>query len=544
MTKQLLVGYIALILLLTTCARVITPNGGAKDTSPPRAVKYMPDSAAIQVSGKRIVIRFNEYIVLNGITEQLLVSPPLTIPPEVTIRSKDLVIDIRDTLRPNTTYTVSFGNAIRDITENNIADNFKYVFSTGSTIDSLHIQGRVTNAATLNPEKAVLVFLYATNADSAPYLLRPYYFAKTLEDGSFEINNLRAGNYKVVAVKDRNGNYQYDGLEEQIAFRDSMLTVDRHRDSIQLYLFQENESKKQIRQVTQSIPGKISLALTQCIQKLSVAIEPSFSDTVKLFQEYNQRGDTLILWLNKNSGDSVSLIVKDGEQPFDTARIQLVDPKVKRILSRGGQEDTRALLIAASVQPAQRADLYQPLHIRASIPIDTFHLSGIILLKGKDTLRLQPRVDSINRHILELPVVFQEDSSYTLIVKPGSITDWFGQKSKDTLLIPFTVRNTEDYGNLNFSLPGLREGDYLLQLFDEKGKKIEERIIRNGDMQVFNHLLPGQYGVHLITDRNANQMYDTGSYLEHRQPEKIRIYGGAIRVRAGWDTDVEWKFKK
>lgn len=540
----LLFGCILLLLLLTTCARVGTPTGGAQDAFPPRAIHYSPDSAATGVKGKRIVIRFDEYITLNGINEQLIISPPLSVSPEITIRNKELIVDIRDTLRPNTTYTISFGNSIRDITENNILNNFCYVFSTGSSIDSLRIRGRVTNAITLNGEKDVLVMLYTTTADSVPYKQRPYYFAKTKDDGSYEITNLKVGTYKVIALDEKNGNYRYDGREERIGFRDSLLVVDRNRDSVQLVLFQEVISRQQILKASQPIPGKLSVILTQPTRRPFILLEPILSNETRQFLERNRTGDTLTLWLSKSSNDTVKLIVKDNDQALDTAQFQLIDPADKRIRFRGGQDGGRILRVASSLQPGQKAELYQPVQILTSIPISRFDTSGIILLQGKDTIRVTPQLDTLTRRIITLPLQLKSDSLYKLTVRPGSITDWFGQKSKDTVSISFTVRRADEYGNLSVKLPGLRAGNYLLQVYNEKGIRVAERNIVNGEEQLFDHLLSGQYSLHLIADRNANGRYDTGNYLEHQQPERIRIYGGAIKIRAGWDTDIEWKFKR
>ncbi|GAB4132287.1 MAG: hypothetical protein Fur0041_03440 [Bacteroidia bacterium] len=171
------------MILGISCAQVIAPSGGPKDTQPPHAVKYSPDSAAVNFTGKKIVIRFDEYIQLNDLNNQLVVSPALSNMPEVEVRKKELIITLKDTLKPNTTFSMSFGNAIHDITENNAADNFRYVFSTGPVVDSLHIGGIVRNALTQEPEKNVLVMLYENLKDSAPIQQKPYYFTKTNNSG-------------------------------------------------------------------------------------------------------------------------------------------------------------------------------------------------------------------------------------------------------------------------------------------------------------------------------------------------------------------------
>src|ERR1041385_8014106 len=181
-----------LVLLISSCAQVLTPNGGAKDAAPPVVLKYYPDSAATNFAGKKIIIRFNEYVQLSDLNNQLIISPPMNTQPEVAIRKKDIVIELKDSLLPNTTYTISFGKAIKDITENNILDNFRYVFSTGPVIDSLKISGKISNAVTLAGEKDIYVMLYKESGDSVPLKKKPYYFTKSRADGSYEFTNLRA----------------------------------------------------------------------------------------------------------------------------------------------------------------------------------------------------------------------------------------------------------------------------------------------------------------------------------------------------------------
>ncbi|MEK6616765.1 MAG: Ig-like domain-containing protein, partial [Bacteroidota bacterium] len=149
-------------LLASRCAQIVNPNGGPKDVSPPHAVKYIPDSAKTNFSTKNIVIVFDEYIQLNDLQKQLVISPPMNIQPEIKVKGKSLLIELKDTLRKNTTYTFNFGNSIRDFTEANALEDFQYVFSTGSFIDSLKLSGAVKNAFDLKTEKGILVMLYDT----------------------------------------------------------------------------------------------------------------------------------------------------------------------------------------------------------------------------------------------------------------------------------------------------------------------------------------------------------------------------------------------
>src|ERR1017187_10000846 len=165
-------------LLANQCAQIVTPGGGPKDTKPPHVIKYSPDSAAINFKSKRIVILFNEFIQLNDVQKNLLISPPMKKMPDVKVKGKMLVIDLKDSLKKNTTYTFNFGKSIKDYTEGNTLEDFQYVFSTGTYIDSLQLSGKIKNGFDLKTEKDILVMLYDSLNDSVPYKKLPSYFAK------------------------------------------------------------------------------------------------------------------------------------------------------------------------------------------------------------------------------------------------------------------------------------------------------------------------------------------------------------------------------
>jgi hypothetical protein len=535
----------AALLLLVRCAQVVTPNGGAKDTRPPVAISYSPDSAAINAKTQRVVIGFNEYVTLSNVNEQLIISPPLTTPPEVSIRRREIVIDFKDTLRPNTTYTLSFGNSIRDITEGNVLDNFRYVFSTGPVVDSLCIRGRVTDAFTLAGEKDALVILYNTAADSAPLKIRPWYFTKTRGDGSFELTNLRAGSYKVVAITDKNSDYLWQNAAgERIAFRDSMLTLNANCDTLQLRLFQQADPKQRVRSTAQVAPGKVMVYFAYPAKKPELNFTKPFAPNISLFTERNRTGDTLTLWLSNNSTDTLGLIASDGGVIFDTTELRIYDPNDKRFRPRGGQPDARKLMVYGTVNNNQKADLYSPLAVLTSIPLREFNAAGIILTRGRDTVRIKPQLDSLTRRRIQLLPNLQEDSAYKLVVMPNTVTDWFGQRNKDTITLNFTPRTPDDYGNLKVTTKNIKPGNYLLQLLNEKGAVVGQYTIAGDQTVTFDHLLPGQYALRLIADTNNNGRYDSGNYLEHRQPEIVKLYGGNVKIRAGWDLDIDWKMKK
>jgi len=529
-----------LLLLCAGCAVIQAPGGGDPDRKPPYAKKYVPDSAALNFSAKKITITFSEYITVTDLRNQLIVSPPMDQAPEIQARGKDLIIKLDDTLRPNTTYTINFGNAIRDITEGNAADNFRYVFSTGPVIDSLHASGKVVNAFSNTGEKNVMVMLYDVAEDSAPFKRRPVYFTKTKDDGSFRLGNLHEGRYKVFALTDADNDYLYDGGEERIAFMDSLLVLNGNVDSLKLRLFREDKGKPGLKKTSYQLPGKILLEFGQPLKEPAVDALRPLPDSTSARLEVGVKKDTLIYWLHRYAGDSLYLRISDGGKAIDTAGIRIVKPEKRK---GKGSEDTRKLSLSANVVRDGKLNLRQPLVLKTNTPLASWRFEKIELRKGKDKVAAKIELDKSTNRSFSIDAQLEEDSSYALFIPPNALTDFFGQKN-DSLLLPFSVRRYTDYGSVNLSLKKFPEGKhYILQLLDEKAAVLKESAVEKETKLSFDLLLPGSYGLRLIEDANANGKWDSGDYLSKRQPEKVMYYSGALKVRAGWDMDVEWNLK-
>ncbi len=220
--------YIAVLFGLSACATVGSPVGGPKDLDPPYVVSAVPDNYTTNFDANSFEITFNEFIQLKSVNQELLVSPPLQNRPEIREKGKSFEVVLReDSLRPNTTYTFFFGNAIADNNEGNLLPDYEYVFSTGSYIDSLSVKGRVLDAFTLKPpEDGVLVMLHSNLNDSAPYHTLPDFISRSNEEGYFSINNVRPDLYRLMALKDQNSNYLFDLPAEPVAFADSLVDLD------------------------------------------------------------------------------------------------------------------------------------------------------------------------------------------------------------------------------------------------------------------------------------------------------------------------------
>jgi uncharacterized protein (DUF2141 family) len=243
---SLLVGFVLLIKLgslLSGCAQVMSPTGGAKDTLPPKLLVSTPPLRAINFTGNKITISFNEYIQLDNVSQNLLVSPVPKVNPYVDYKLKTVTIKLKDTLQPNTTYSINLGNSIKDLNEGNIYKNFTYVFSTGPYIDSMTLSGKVILAETGGVDTLIQAYLYKELSDTAVQKKKPNYIARLDREGKFTFNNLPPGTYKLYALKDGDGSRTYNSALETFAFADNNILVSPNPQSVTLYAYAEEKEK-------------------------------------------------------------------------------------------------------------------------------------------------------------------------------------------------------------------------------------------------------------------------------------------------------------
>ncbi len=519
---------------ILSCANQVTPQGGDKDTKPPKILTSVPENFSTGFNSTKIQLTFDEYIQLKDLNSQLVVSPPLTYPLETKIRQKTLMIQLHDTLQPATTYTLNFGNSIADNNENNVLEDFQYVFSTGTVIDSLTISGKVEYAWDKKTEKGILVMLYKNQDDSLPLKKRPDYFSKTNEKGEFNIQNIAPSVYSVFVLKESNADYLFNMPDERIAFTDTPVAAGSKNMLLRLYT---EKSKLRVLKSYSEEPGKAVVIFTQPAPDMHYHF---INDSIKMelaLVEQSKNNDTVIFWYKNLNLDSLVLLFSNDNTFRDTVSIRLFTGEGKTFSRKKG-----VLNIGTNFKNGEAFDLNKNLILQFNHPIVKFDFSKVSLVQ--DTIPLTGFSiafrDSLKKNIsIRLP--WKEKSTYRLYIPPGTFTDIFGL-SNDTLISFFKVRQLTDYGTLALKMKVPFKGIQQVVLLIDENENVYRTSVVHGDSTLnYDFLEPKMYRLKAIEDLNQNKAWDTGNYFQHVQPEKVIYYPETITIRANWDVDVNWK---
>lgn len=547
LTRNQILLFVALVFAFG-CAQQVGPTGGPKDTAPPKIVESEPENFSTGFKGNNIIIRFDEFVQLKDLNSKLIISPPLKENPVFRIRGKALEISFEDTLYPNTTYNFQFGDGIVDINESNILDSNRFVFSTGDKLDSLFIYGKVKNAFDLKPEKKVLVMLYREFEDSLPYKSRPIYFAKTTDDGSFRIQYLREGQYKMFALKDGNSNYLYDLPEEAIGYNEAPLSAGDTVES-EVMFFKEDQLKQMLVRGYAEHFGKIVFVFAKAAEKVKIVLLNHPTDKSWYVGELTPGKDSLVYWLtHAKDMDTLKLQVWDDKEIMDTVEIILPQKEEKGIKKLKSLQPSfpEKLILSTNVRGGQAFDLFSPLIIEAQNPVAVYTVENIFLVEKKDTIKFTIASADLSKRKYRVEYKWKENTDYTLFIPPAAFTDIYGLPN-DSLNISFKTRKTEEYGTIILKIkneditPGIQ---YIVQLMDKSENIIQEKILQRGSELKFEKVLVSSYKLKMIFDRNKNGKWDTGNYLKKIQPEKVIYYSDKVELKPKFDLDIEWKLGK
>lgn len=515
-------------LLLTTvqCAKRASPTGGPRDSLPPVLINASPKLNTVFFDKEEFNLTFDEYVTLKDISKQLIISPPLSSSQykvyPVTGASKKVTLKLLDSLMDNTTYTFNFGESIIDFNESNPSSYLTYTLSTGATIDSLYIKGRVTDAFERETERYISLQLYPVDSiykDSVIFTEKPLYVTSTLDTTIFRFQNLRAGKYAIIALEDKAGNYFFDQNIDKIGFVDRLIElpqdsildfrlfqektnffwdkpyfINEHHIALAYYGEREDESYKMVSQVPESFESLVT---------------------------QNRETDTLDYWFRGAKLDSLQFEfnIKDSLQ-------------IKTVYFKNPTPDS--LVVDKNTSGSLR--LLEKFELKTNLPItevnsEQVKVTNIDTLPVPASLKIQENYDRISVDFEVIP-----NDRYEITLLPNALVDFWGN-TNDTLVYRTSTKKIEDYGNIFLRVQHQSPHPYIIELL--KGDEVFRRYDTplEGGNYSFKLLDAAKYRVRLIEDANQNKKWDTGNYLEKIQPEQVIYYWKEIDVRANWDMN-------
>lgn len=560
------------IAAIASCANPVSPSGGPKDTKAPEVISCEPANYSIGFQEKNFRINFNEFVNLTNPVTEITISPPLKEFPDFRVRGKSIVVQFGDTLATNTTYRFSFGKSITDITENNPLTNFTYVVSTGTYIDSLSLQGKITGAFDLQPQKDFLALLYLNNndslpLDSLPFHVKPYYVTRADEEGFFRFDNLMQDSMLLIALRDQNGNGFFDQPSEMVGFLDSLVvpvflpkpkadtttasdsiptdTISRsdtgHIKMPMYYLtaFEQTDSIQRVIKTSIPFEGCFRIILRfpakdpQVTQYIQDSLQSGF------IVEPNSARDTLTLFFPGLLPDSLFAVLSDMDSLIDTLRVSLKPLGKKKKQEK--DEKATYLQITSNAKTGALNQFAGPLILESAFPLKNWDLSGLRLISEPDTF--SPGgvpADSTHRKFI-IPHKWSEGKNYRLFI-PDSALIALNQLANDTLRQDFKTRQAKEFGSLILNLEEI-PGQMIIQILGDKESVITERYLSSPGKIRIDYLKPASYKIKAILDRNGNKKWDSGDLRKRIQPEKVYYLPKTLELRANWEVEENWTIR-
>lgn len=523
--------YLVLALTAINCANRGSIGGGPKDVTPPEIIKTVPENYSTNFTANEIRIYFNEYVKVKNLQKQLIISPPMNTQPEVTplsSASEYIKIKIFDTLKPNTTYAFNFGNSIVDNNEENPYEYYRYVFSTGDYIDSLNVKGSVMDALNRTTEPFISVHLYevdSTYTDSIIYKEKPKYVTNTLDSTTnFTIENLRAGTYRLIALKDNNSNNLYEQRSDKIGFYEDFITVPDTSANYQLKVFKEDLDYKASR--PRLVSGeKIAFGYQGDYTKTKIELLSKVPDSFRYKIAKEQDTDTLNYYYSPKLEDTDSLIFKvQNNKIIDTFTVKLKD----------NLKDSLNL----KAEPTNTIALYESFKLKANIPITKVNKDNIsIMNKDSVFIEFDTKLDTILNH-LEINFEKEDNSQYSMTILPETVIDFF-ENTNDTLNYKLKTPDPESLGEARVIIQNATY-PIIVQLVDDKSEVKYEKYSTKPEPLDFFYLKPNKYFLRVVFDTNENGEYDTGDFLKKIQPERVSYRKKEVEVRVGWSNIEEF----
>jgi hypothetical protein len=568
------------LIFYTSCANVGSPTGGLKDSIPPVVVKTIPELRGTNYKGSDVRFTFDEYIIPDEISEKLVISPPMKKKPVVKMKGKTLIIEFSEELRKSATYSLDFKDAIADNNEKNPIENFRFLFSTGPTFDSLRVSGYIKNALNQEPVEKVLVMLHHQKEYTAFIDSIPDYIGTTNKEGFFMFDNVSPGSYRLYALADADNSLTYNSKAEKIAFADSIivpsakyvqrndtivkgadtLLVTGHVDYLPatqyLMMFEEESFDQYLDASKRNQNNKCEFNFTESVSDSFQVnlIKPVPAKDWK-FIESNLKRDSITVWLTDtivSNSDSLKFELKyevlDSLNKLvvkhDTVELVYKAPKLTKTKRKKGEVPVApTITLSTNINPSAH-DIYQRIQIESPEPLTSFDLSKIRLYSLEDTVKIQIPIvvekdtNSIRKFFIEHP--WKPDSRYIFQIDSAAARNIYGFPN-EKIDAKFKIQKEEFYGKIFLTISGL-EGPAIVQLLaNDKDEKLLQKIqiLGNGKIE-FPYLKPEKYKIRLIIDSNKNGKWDTGFLAGGIQPEKVVYFPKVIKVRSNFEYKENW----
>ena len=595
-TFKILLLVIFCILTILGCAnRGSGPQGGPKDTTPPKLLKCTPENGATNVTSNKIQLTFDEIVLVQSTFEKVLISPPQTNMAIIKASGHKVNVDLQDSLKPNTTYTIDFTNSIVDNNERNELNGFTFSFATGDFIDTLKLSGTIIDSETLNPIPNIVVGIHSNMNDTAFVSIPFDRITKTNNEGKFTINNISEGQYHVFALADIGNNYYFDVPIEQIAFDDSIytpictteitydtishyaiidsinnivdstqliidsiITTNNHTytpDDVILFAFTEKSNRQYLSKSARTERHKLTLEFAVTCDSLPILKPLNIADSIftYMLQESTNK-DTLIYWLTDTLAwqqDTLQIETtyqkRDDSIYWQTDTITFLYRAPKTNKKKNDDKEQKPEYHTINSNKSTSFDVYTPL-------ILTFDVPTAMTPNDTTWYQLQEKVDTnwvdLDAKLLkgdsiglkyQIEYEWKPATDYQLIVDSALFISFTGMAThKET--IAFKTKSLEEYAVLIFELTN-HTGKEVIQILNKDDKAIKQQAATDAKVK-FEYMKPDTYYARLFIDENGNGKWDSGNYKEKRQSEKIYYYPYDIELRAFWDVEEVWNINE
>lgn len=574
---------------LWRCANIYAPQGGPRDTLPPKVVLMRPANNTTNFNGKRLYVEFDEYVKIKDQQKEFYTSPIMKTKPLLTIRNKGIQIDIKDTLEPNTTYSFNFGNSVTDNNEGNVLPGFRYVFSTGESVDSMVMSGYCADGRTKDTLSQAFIFFYdavkdtiKNNKDSILLLRKPDVVGRAETNGIFIAQNLKPIDYRVYAFKDENNNMQYDPGVDMVAFSDSLfnplklpdfamwLDTMRHYyvadPQIYMKLFMDKGYVRQsLNESKRPFQRKIELQFTDANPQISELVLEGIDTTNMIFEYPTKRRDTIYIWLTQPAEElpdtikgKITYMKHDSVRQLSpvTENLSLLWKLYEKKKSKREEREAKENYVNPFKYNTSVSGSHNPnenIDMTFDYPIVEFDSSKISLIRSDDqgrkfrvkTLLARDSVE-LRKWTIKAPLI--ENSNYNLVIADSVIKNINGE-SNDSIKISFSTLDPEKLGSFVITVKGKSDdSQYIVELLSG-GKEVERlKHVKSGKYK-FKYVPLGAASIRITEDINGNGEWDGGSLIDHIQPERVEVFmlpSGEtdIEVKANWELELDLDMEK